>query len=77
MKKMIDLRTVVTGVRLTRAERLAAEMRHLAAMNDAQLRERKAMNARRGLTVKVPIGTAYVPPNVARTYTHMNVRGLA
>lgn len=40
-------------------------------------REAKEALARRGVTQRTPIGTAYVPPSVARTFTHMNVRGLA
>jgi len=26
---------------------------------------------------RVPISTGYVSPSIARTYTHMNVRGIA
>lgn len=37
----------------------------------------KAELVRRGVVPRVHIGGAYVPPSVARTYTHMNVRGLA
>lgn len=68
----VDLRHVETGVTLTRAERMAAEMRHLAAMNDAQLAEKKARNARRGLG-PMQIGAAHVPDNVARAFTRVKV----
>lgn len=70
--RMVDLRFVDTGVKLTQRERMAAEMRHLAAMNDAQLAEKKARNARRGLK-PMDIGTAHVPKAVARAFTHCKV----
>jgi hypothetical protein len=63
--RMIDLRTVETGVRLTQAERLAAQMRHLAAMNDAQLAEKKARNARRGLIPMACITCRNVSPGTS------------
>ncbi|WP_060126487.1 hypothetical protein [Burkholderia cepacia] len=72
--RMVDLRFVDTGVKLTQRERMAAEMRHLAAMNDAQLAEKKARNARRGLK-PMDIGAAYVPKAVARVFTYANVAG--
>lgn len=68
----VDLRTVTTTVRLTQAEKLEAQMRHLAAMNDAQLAEKKARNARRGL-VPMAIGLAHVPANVARAFGYVKV----
>ncbi|HEX8894414.1 MAG TPA: hypothetical protein VF783_13880 [Terriglobales bacterium] len=68
----VDLRTVVTTVRLTQAEKMEAQLRHLAAMNDAQLAEKKEMNARRGL-VPMPIGTAHVPSNVAASFAYVKV----
>ncbi|CAJ2718535.1 Uncharacterised protein [Burkholderia pseudomallei] len=43
-------------------------------MNDAQLAEKKARNARRGLK-PMDIGTAYVPKAVARVFTYANVAG--
>lgn len=72
---MIDLRTVVTGVQLTQAERLEAQMRHLAAMNDAQLAEKKARNARRGLK-PMAIGVHHVPPRIARHFLHCAIGGV-
>jgi hypothetical protein len=66
----VDLRTVTTTVRLTQAEKMEAQLRHLAAMNDAQLAEKKERNARRGLT-PMNIGTSYVPPSVARQYVQI------
>lgn len=69
-----DLRHVVTDVRLTQAERLAAQMRHLAAMNDAQLAEKKARNARRGLK-PMAIGVHFVPPHVAKHFQHSDSVG--
>ena len=70
--RMVDLRFVDTGVKLTQRERMTAEMQHLAAMNDAQLAEKKARNARRGLK-PMDIGTAYVSKAVARVFTHCKV----
>lgn len=37
----------------------------------------KADLVRRGVAPRVNIGSSYVPPRIARVYTHMNVRGLA
>jgi hypothetical protein len=37
----------------------------------------KAELQRRGVVPKVVIGSGWVPVNVARVFTHMNVRGLA
>lgn len=37
----------------------------------------KASLLREGVTPRVKISSSYVPPNIARVYTHMNVRGLA
>lgn len=71
---MVDLRTVETGVRLTEAERNEAQLRHLAAMNDAQLVEKKARNARRGL-VPMAIGVHHVPAHVARHFQHSDSVG--
>lgn len=70
--QMIDLCTVETGVRLTEAERAEAQIRHLAAMNDAQLAEKKARNVRRGLK-PMQIGIAHVPANVVRAFVRVKV----
>ena len=70
--RMVDLRFVDTGVKLTQRERMTAEMQHLAAMNDAQLAEKKARNARRGLKA-MDIGTACVSKAVARVLMHCKV----
>lgn len=37
--QMIDIRRIVTGAKLTQAERLDAELRHMRAMNEARARE--------------------------------------
>lgn len=73
MDKMVDLRTVVTRVRLTQAERMEAEMRHLAAMNHAQWLVKKALNVRRGLAPTVRIGCNFVPRAVSRAFTYIKV----
>lgn len=40
-------------------------------------REAKESLVRRGVRPRTPISTGYVPPSVARVFTHSNVRGLA
>lgn len=70
--QMIDLRTVITTARLTQAEKMEAQLRHLAAMNDAQLAEKKERNARRGLR-PMAIGAFHVPANVARAFVRTKV----
>jgi uncharacterized ferredoxin-like protein len=70
MEKNVDLRTVLTNVRLTPAEKMAAQMRHLAAMNDAQLAEKKARNARRGLK-PIAIGQGFVPRTVSKVFAYV------
>jgi hypothetical protein len=68
----VDLRTVTTTVRLTQAEKMEAQLRHLAAMNDAQLAEKKERNARRGLT-PMAIGTQHIPAKIASSFTYVKV----
>jgi hypothetical protein len=68
----VDLRTVITTARLTQAEKMEAQLRHLAAMNDAQLAEKKERNARRGLR-PMAIGLAHIPANVARSFVRAKV----
>jgi hypothetical protein len=75
MDKNTDLRTVVTRVRLTQAERMAAQLRHLAARNDSQLAEKKALNARRGLS-PIPIGSGFVRRSVSRVFAYVSVGGI-
>jgi hypothetical protein len=58
-----------------RVEELKLEA--LRARNERRQREAKAALNRRGVAPRVVIGRGHVPPAVARTYTHMNVRGLA
>jgi hypothetical protein len=48
----------------------------LRARNERRQREAKAALVRRGIK-PMEIGKGHVPPNVARAYTYMNVRGLA
>jgi hypothetical protein len=71
--KNMDLRHVVTGVKLSRVERMEAQLRHLVASNQAQRRQRKAENARRGIAPRVVIGSAHVPPAVAKAFTYIKV----
>ncbi|MBF6987216.1 hypothetical protein [Cupriavidus sp. IK-TO18] len=71
--KNTDLRHVVTGVKLSRIERMEAQLRHMVASNHAQRQQRKAENARRGLSPRVAIGSAHVPPAVARAFAYIKV----
>ena len=71
--KNMDLRHVVTGVKLSRIERMEAQLRHMVASNHAQHQQRKAENARRGITPRVAIGCAYVPEAVARAFAYIKV----
>ncbi|AMM14213.1 hypothetical protein AX768_09025 [Burkholderia sp. PAMC 28687] len=70
MEKNTDLTTIPTRVRLTQAERMTAQMRHHAAMNDAQLAEKKARNARRGLK-PIAIGQGFVPRAVSKVFAYV------
>ncbi len=44
-------------------------------LNRAQ--RKRWMQMRLERSPRVPISTGYVVPSIARTYTHMNVRGIA
>jgi hypothetical protein len=71
--KNFDLRFAETDVRLTQAERMEAQMRHLAASNQARLRHERGELKRRGIGLRVAISSAFVPANVARAFTHVKV----
>ncbi|MDW3682972.1 hypothetical protein RA280_14685 [Cupriavidus sp. CV2] len=71
--KNTDLTKIHTGVKLSRAERMAAVMRHLAAMNASQLAQKRADNNRRGIGLRVAIGSAHVPAAVARAFAYIKV----
>ncbi len=71
--KNTDLTKIHTGVKLSRTERMAAAMRHLAAMNDSQLAQKRADNNRRGIGLRVAIGSAHVPAAVARAFAYIKV----
>jgi hypothetical protein len=49
----------------------------LRMRNERRQKAAKAELVNRGIYPRTPIATAYVSPSIARTYTHMNVRGLA
>lgn len=57
----------------------ALELKHEMLCERTRRRQKtaKAELERRGVRPRIVIGSGYVPPSVARTYTHMNVRGLA
>lgn len=71
--KNTDLRHVATGVKLSRIERMEAQLRHLVASNQAQRQQRKAENQRRGIGPRVVIGSAHIPPAVARAFAYIKV----
>ncbi|MCY1562331.1 hypothetical protein D9M68_997060 [compost metagenome] len=73
ISKNMDLRHVVTGVKLSRIERMEAQLRHMVASNHAQRQQRVAENGRRGITPRVVIGSAHVPPAVARAFAYIKV----
>lgn len=74
--RMEDLTKITTGVKLSRVERMEAQLRHLVASNNAQRQQRKAENARRGIALRVAIGSAHVPARVARAFAYVAVAGL-
>ena len=72
----VDLRHVRTGVKLSRAEIADSEYMSLCARTARRQRAAKAELRRRGVVPRVLIGGAWVPPSVARLFTHTNVRGI-
>jgi hypothetical protein len=48
-------------------------MRHLAARNHSQLAQKRADNNRRGIRLRVAIGSAHVPAAVARAFAYIKV----
>lgn len=56
-----------------------SELKYEALCSRTARRQREAKEAlvRQGVAPRTPIGTAYVPPSVARNFTYTNVRGLA
>ncbi len=62
---------------ITRERVCELQYEALCSRTARRQREAKAMLVRRGVVPRTPIGTGYVPPNVARVFTHSNVRGLA
>ncbi|WP_429498910.1 hypothetical protein ACQUFY_06405 [Robbsia andropogonis] len=67
----MDLRHIVTGVKLPPAERIAAEMQHTACRNKAAL-----VAARRyadGKTPRVQIGRFYVPRIISGAFTYVSI----
>ena len=76
MQKNIDLRHVRTGVRLTPEDQ--AESAQLQLCERTRRRQRAAKEAlrRAGVEPRVRIGSAYVPPRVARQFRHCASGGL-
>lgn len=76
MQKNIDLRHVRTGVRLTRTEVIEAQSEALCARTRRRQRAAKEALRRAGVEPRVRIGSAYVPPRVARQFLHCAIGGL-
>ncbi len=62
---------------LMRARALELKYEMLCARTARRQEAAKAALVSRGVAPRTPIGTGYVPPSVARVFTHTNVRGLA
>jgi len=78
MFKNVDLRHIHTGIRLSASEVIAAQHDALCARTERRQREAKAALARQGVEPKVNISGAYIPPDVARQYQHIqSIRGAA
>jgi hypothetical protein len=75
MEGLNDLRRHCTGIRLKHAERMEAQLRHIAAVNDAQLAEKKALKERRGLK-SCTIGSVHLPDAIVRIFSYINVGSL-
>lgn len=75
MQKNVDLRHVRTGVRLTRDEKIESEYGALCARTRRRQRAAKAALRRAGIEPRVKIGSAFVPPRVARQFLHCGVGG--
>jgi hypothetical protein len=61
---------------LSRERVEALKFEAMLARNERRRAEARAYLKARGIS-PMPIGTAWIPVSIARTYTHMNVRGLA
>lgn len=62
---------------LMRARVLDLQYEMLCARTARRQQAAKAALRRAGVKPRVRISAAWVPPSIARVYTHMNVRGLA
>lgn len=65
------------GAGISRERLLDLQLEALQSRNERRQKAAKADLVRRGVQPRTPISTGYVPANVARVYTHTNVRGLA
>ncbi|WP_347558538.1 hypothetical protein [Robbsia sp. KACC 23696] len=70
----MDLRHVVTSVKLPPAERIAAEMHHTVCRNRAELV--KARRYADGKTPRVQIGRFYLPRKVRGAFAYVSVGSL-
>lgn len=70
MLKNIDLRTIKTGVKLSRAELLESEYQSLCARTERRQRAAKAALARRGVAPRVAISALFVPHHIAKHFHH-------
>jgi len=75
--KMTDIKSLHTGVRLTKQERRDADYSHRCARVIADLLRAKIDNAVNGINgPRTPISTGYVPQRVARAFAYVAVGGL-
>jgi hypothetical protein len=72
MEGLNDLRHCCTGVMLTHAERMEAQLRHIAAMNDARLAKMKSLNRHRCIK-PCTIGAWHLSPGVVRSFSYITV----
>lgn len=62
---------------LSRARVEELKYEALVVRNERRLALAKDELARRGVQLRTPISTGYIPPNVARSFAYTNPRGLA
>ncbi len=72
---MIDLRRIVTGVQLTRAELLESELGALRARTERRQKVAKAALKSRGIRPRIQIGSAYMTPATARNFAYVSIGG--
>jgi hypothetical protein len=62
---------------LSRARVEELKYEAMLVRNERRLTQAKNELTRRGVQLRTPISTGYIPPNVARSFAYTNPRGLA